>query len=104
MTTTRRPDAERRCAQASPITPAPTMATSQLTMTFEYTSSFSMAASKRSSKEKQALETLIELTQLLTDSRPLEESLAAVTDAALRIVPAEHASIRLLDATHTELL
>lgn len=63
-----------------------------------------MAVSKRSSKEKQALEALIDLTQLLTDSRPLEESLGAVTDAALRIVPAHHASIRLLDATHTELL
>lgn len=68
-----------------------------------------MAASKpkpsvRTPKEKLALETLLELTQLLTDSRPLEESLRAVTDAAIRLVPAHHASIRLLDATHTELL
>ena len=56
--------------------------------------------STRTSKEKLVLETLLELTQLLTDSRPLEESLRAVSDAALRIVPAHHASIRLLDATH----
>jgi diguanylate cyclase (GGDEF)-like protein len=67
-----------------------------------------MASSKpkstRNPKEKLALETLLELTQLLTDSRPLEESLRAVTDAALELVPANHASIRLLDATHTELL
>ncbi len=60
--------------------------------------------STRTSKEKLTLEALLELTQLLTDSRPLEESLRAVTDSALRIVPAHHASIRLLDATHTELL
>ncbi len=57
-----------------------------------------------SRKHRHALETLLRLTQKLTDNRPLEESLSAVTDAALELIPADHASIRLLDATHTELL
>ncbi len=48
--------------------------------------------------------TLLALTAKLTESRPLEESLHAVTDAALTLVPANHASIRLLDGSHSELL
>lgn len=56
------------------------------------------------SRDKAALHTLIDLTQQLTESRPLEESLKAVTDAAMRLVRASHASIRLLDASGRELL
>jgi diguanylate cyclase (GGDEF)-like protein len=48
--------------------------------------------------------TLLALTAKLTESRPLEESLHAVTDAALTLVQANHASIRLLDGSHSELL
>jgi diguanylate cyclase (GGDEF)-like protein len=47
---------------------------------------------------------LLALTEKLTESHPLEESLRAVTDAALVLLPANHASIRLLDASHSELL
>lgn len=47
---------------------------------------------------------LLELTRTLNEARPLEESLRAVTDAALAILPAEHASLRLLDDTGAELL
>ncbi|HEX7663840.1 MAG TPA: GAF domain-containing protein, partial [Polyangiaceae bacterium] len=53
---------------------------------------------------RRALLTLLELTQTLTDDHPLEESLRHVTEAALDLVPGDHASIRLLDGTHTELL
>ncbi len=55
-------------------------------------------------KHREQLRVLLELTQRLTDNRPLEESLTAVTDAVLKLLPADHASIRLLDASHTELL
>jgi two-component system, cell cycle response regulator len=51
-----------------------------------------------------ALVVLLELTRKLTDERPLEEALQAVTDAALALVPGNHSSIRLLDANETELL
>jgi diguanylate cyclase (GGDEF)-like protein len=47
---------------------------------------------------------LLALTAKLTESRPLEESLHAVTDAALELLPANHASIRLLDGSHSDLL
>jgi diguanylate cyclase (GGDEF)-like protein len=47
---------------------------------------------------------LLELTRKLTEERPLEEALQAVTDATLELVPANHASIRLLDANESELL
>jgi two-component system cell cycle response regulator len=47
---------------------------------------------------------LLELTERLTEARPLEDSLRAVTDAALDLLPATHASIRLLDGSHSELL
>jgi len=55
-------------------------------------------------RDKAALHALIDLTQQLTESRPLEESLKVVTDAAMRLVPTNHASIRLLDASGRELL
>jgi diguanylate cyclase (GGDEF)-like protein len=57
----------------------------------------------RTAPHKKALETLLALTERLTRSMTLEESLQAVTDATLGLVPAEHASIRLLD-TSNELL
>jgi diguanylate cyclase (GGDEF)-like protein len=47
---------------------------------------------------------LLQLTEHLTDGRPLEEALRTVTDAALAILPGDHASIRLLDASRTHLL
>ncbi|MEO7110547.1 MAG: diguanylate cyclase, partial [Polyangiaceae bacterium] len=53
---------------------------------------------------RHALLTLLDLTQTLTDDHPLEDSLRMVTQAALELVPGDHASIRLLDGTHTELL
>ncbi len=56
------------------------------------------------SKEREALVVLLGLTRELTDNRPLEESLQAVTDAALKLVSGDHASIRLLDGSHSELL
>jgi diguanylate cyclase (GGDEF)-like protein len=47
---------------------------------------------------------LLELTQRLSEGRALEDSLTAVTDAALALLPCDHASIRLLDASRTQLL
>ena len=61
-----------------------------------------MAATK---KDRQALVVLLELTRELTNPRPqLEDSLRAVTEAALELLPGNHASIRLLDGSHAELL
>lgn len=53
---------------------------------------------------KWALDVLLSLTARLTDDRPLEEFLKAVTDATLDVLEADHASIRLLDASGTALL
>jgi diguanylate cyclase (GGDEF)-like protein len=47
---------------------------------------------------------LLQLTQALGEDHTLEESLRAVTDAALVLVKADHASVRLLDAAKTSLL
>jgi diguanylate cyclase (GGDEF)-like protein len=47
---------------------------------------------------------LLQLTEQLTDGRALEDALRAVTDATLAILPGDHASIRLLDASRTHLL
>ena len=47
---------------------------------------------------------LLQLTEQLTDGRGLEDALRAVTDATLAIMPGDHASIRLLDASRTHLL
>jgi len=47
---------------------------------------------------------LLELTQRLSEGRSLEDSLSAVTGAALALLPCDHASIRLLDASRTQLL
>jgi two-component system, cell cycle response regulator len=47
---------------------------------------------------------LLQLTSQLADGRPLEDALRAITDAALAILPGDHASIRLVDASSTQLL
>lgn len=47
---------------------------------------------------------LLELTAKLTDERSLNTALKLVTDAALALLPGDHASIRVLDHTRTELL
>lgn len=47
---------------------------------------------------------LLNLTRSLTDDRPLEEALHVITDVALALLPADHASLRLLDPGNTALL
>ncbi len=51
-----------------------------------------------------ALETLLDLTRGLRGERPLEEALAEVTRAAVRLLRANHASLRLLDESGQHLL
>lgn len=51
-----------------------------------------------------AIAVLLELTRELTRQSPLEDALQAVTDAALELLPADHASIRVLDESRSELL
>jgi two-component system cell cycle response regulator len=51
-----------------------------------------------------AITALLHLTRRLTDAKGLDESLQNVTDTAIKIVPGDHASIRVLDETRTELL
>lgn len=53
---------------------------------------------------QRALDVLLQLTAQLTDDRPLEDFLKAVTDATLELLRADHASIRLLDTSRTALL
>ena len=53
---------------------------------------------------QRALEVLLGLTRELTSERSLNRSLKLVTDAALNLLPGDHASIRVLDHTRTELL
>ena len=53
---------------------------------------------------ERTLEILLQLTAQLTDDRPLEDFLKAVTDASLEMLPAEHSSIRLLDPSRSMLL
>ena len=53
---------------------------------------------------QRALDVLLQLTAQLTDDRPLEDFLKAVTDATLELLRADHASIRLLDTARTALL
>jgi two-component system, cell cycle response regulator len=50
------------------------------------------------------IEVLLDLTRELTVERPLEESLHLVTQAAVSLVGADHASIRLLDGSRDALL
>lgn len=53
---------------------------------------------------KVALETLLELTRDLRGERPLEEALSEVTRATVRLLRANHASLRLLDESGEHLL
>jgi two-component system cell cycle response regulator len=53
---------------------------------------------------QRVLDVLLQLTAQLTDDRPLEEFLKAVTEATLELLRADHASIRLLDTARTSLL
>ncbi len=53
---------------------------------------------------QRTLEILLQLTAQLTEDRPLEDFLKAVTDASLEMLVADHASIRLLDTTRSMLL
>ena len=53
---------------------------------------------------RDALAVLLELTRVLAEERPLDSALIAVTRALLRLLPGEHASVRLLDETHDELI
>src|SRR3954447_24785580 len=53
---------------------------------------------------QRVLDVLLQLTAQLTDDRPLEEFLNAVTEATLELLGADHASIRLLDTARTALL
>ena len=47
---------------------------------------------------ERALELLLQLTAQLTDDRPLEDFLKAVTEATRELLRADHASVRLLDS------
>lgn len=53
---------------------------------------------------ERALQLLLELTAQLTDDRPLEDFLKAVTEATRELLRADHASIRLLDSSRIALL
>jgi diguanylate cyclase (GGDEF)-like protein len=53
---------------------------------------------------ERALNALIELTARLSQERSLNVALQLVSDAALQLLPGDHASIRVLDHTRTELL
>src|SRR5215469_970765 len=57
-----------------------------------------------SSDARRDLAALRELTERLSQGAPLERALHEVTDTAVRVLPADHASIRVLDATRTILL
>lgn len=54
--------------------------------------------------EDDPLETLLELTRTLGADRSLEEALQATSDAALEVLPATHASLRLFDDERHQLL
>jgi two-component system cell cycle response regulator len=51
-----------------------------------------------------AIGVLLRLTESLSAGPSLEDALKAVTDAALGLLPADHASVRLLDPSHATLL
>ncbi|MBI5536177.1 MAG: GGDEF domain-containing protein [Deltaproteobacteria bacterium] len=53
---------------------------------------------------EQALEVLLDLTRRLGADRPLDVLLAEVTEALLKVLPGQHASIRLLDETRSVLI
>lgn len=51
-----------------------------------------------------AFDALLELTKRLSPDQPLAKALQFVSDAALSLLPGDHASVRVLDHTRTELL
>jgi diguanylate cyclase (GGDEF)-like protein len=53
---------------------------------------------------RKALQVLLDLTRALSNERSLSAALKCVTDAALNLLPGDHASIRVLDQRRTELL
>ncbi len=53
---------------------------------------------------RDAIVTLLELTQRLSQDAPLEEHLAAVTDTAIALLPCDHASIRIVNVAGDEQL
>ncbi len=53
---------------------------------------------------RDAIVPLLELTHRLSQDASLEEHLHAVTETALSLLPCDHASIRVVDASGTELL
>jgi diguanylate cyclase (GGDEF)-like protein len=53
---------------------------------------------------RRAIHVLLELTRGLAERRSLEAALHEVTQALLALVPADHASVRLLDANSRDLL
>jgi len=57
-----------------------------------------------SSDPRKDLDALRQLTEHLSDGRPLEDALHDVTDTALELLPCDHASIRLFDTSRTTLL
>lgn len=56
------------------------------------------AATTTMTSEQEPLRVLLELTRVLTSEQPLEETLREVTAACLRLIRAEHASVRLFDS------
>lgn len=62
-----------------------------------------MAADSNQTK-RDALRVLLELTRRLAEPLELEAQLTATTDAALALLPGDHASLRLFDDHKTELI
>jgi two-component system cell cycle response regulator len=56
------------------------------------------------SSTRRDLDVLGHLTEFLSGAHPLEDALHSVTDAALALLPCDHSSIRLFDASRTTLL
>ncbi len=54
--------------------------------------------------DAKALHALVDLTQRLSQERSLVAGLRMVSDATLELLPGDHASVRVLDHTRTELL
>ncbi len=58
----------------------------------------------RRGRQAGTLDVLLELTRTLAGELPLEAALTAVTDAAMKLLPCEHSSVRVLDEGHQALL
>jgi diguanylate cyclase (GGDEF)-like protein len=57
-----------------------------------------------SSDPRRDLDVLRRVTEFLSGSHPLEDALHSITEAALALLPCDHSSIRLFDASRTTLL